>query len=121
MEEKQDRKRGRYADVLTVGQERYTYFPVSRIPGSEKLPYSLTVLLENVLRNASSDEEAQRLAERIVEAGVAGRVGDEVEFSPARVLFQDFTGYRCSSTSLPCAKHARSWGAIRRRSTPNPL
>lgn len=92
MEEKQDRKRGRYADVLTVGQERYTYFPVSRIPGSEKLPYSLTVLLENVLRNASSDEEAQRLAERIVEAGVAGRVGDEVEFSPARVLFQDFTG-----------------------------
>ena len=87
-----DRRQGRFADTLEAGGKRYTYFPVSRIPNADKLPYSLTVLLENVLRNAASDDEAERLAKRIVEAGCAGEVGSEVEFSPARVLFQDFTG-----------------------------
>ncbi|HIS40613.1 MAG TPA: aconitate hydratase AcnA [Candidatus Aphodovivens avistercoris] len=92
MDQKQDRTHGRFADTLEVGGKRYTYFPVSRVPGVEKLPYSLTVLLENVLRNAATDDEAELMARRIVEAGCAGQVGEEVEFSPARVLFQDFTG-----------------------------
>ena len=92
MSQDHDRAHGIYADTLQVEGRRYTYYPVSRIEGAEKLPYSLTVLLENVLRNASSDDEAAVLAKRIVEAGCAGTVGSEVEFSPARVLFQDFTG-----------------------------
>ena len=50
------------------------------------------MLLENVLRNVADPEAAEELAERIVAAGNAGEVGSEVEFSPARVLFQDFTG-----------------------------
>lgn len=77
---------------LVVGDAVYTYYPVAAVEGSEKLPYSLTVLLENVLRKAASNEEAELLASRIVKAGLAGETGDEVEFSPARVLFQDFTG-----------------------------
>lgn len=92
MERDLDRAQSAYADTLQVGDRRYTYYPVSRIEGAEKLPYSLTVLLENVLRNAPTDEQAAELASRIVEAGCAGTVGSEVEFSPARVLFQDFTG-----------------------------
>lgn len=32
------------------------------------------------------------MAQRLVEAGLSGEVGSEIEFSPARVLFQDFTG-----------------------------
>ncbi len=92
MAQNPDRLQGGYADTLQVGERCYTYFPVSRIAGADRLPYSLTVLLENVLRNAASDEEAAKLAERIVEAGCSGTVGSEVEFSPARVLFQDFTG-----------------------------
>ena len=78
--------------TLKVGANEYRYFPVSQVPGYEKLPYSLTVLLENILRNVESDEHAQELASRLVEAGVSGKVGSEIEFSPARVLFQDFTG-----------------------------
>ncbi|MBS5098885.1 MAG: aconitate hydratase, partial [Eggerthella sp.] len=70
----------------------YTYYPVNRVAGHEKLPFSLTVLLENILRNAESDERASELAQRLVEAGLSGEVGSEIEFSPARVLFQDFTG-----------------------------
>ena len=70
----------------------YEYYPVDSFEGVEKLPYSLTVLLENVLRNARSDEEAELYAQRILDAGLNGKAGEEVEFSPARVLFQDFTG-----------------------------
>lgn len=65
---------------------------VSGIPGAGQLPRALVVLLENVVRRASSDEEAVAMAEKVVEAGLAGSVGEEIEFMPARVLFQDFTG-----------------------------
>ena len=78
--------------TLQVGSATYAYYPVSAVSGAEKLPFSLTVLLENALRNGRTSEEASTMASRIVEAGLAGRTGDEVEFSPARVLFQDFTG-----------------------------
>ena len=79
-------------DSLQVGDATYDYYPVSQIQGSEKLPYSLTVLLENILRLAPSQERAHELADRLMQAGLAGEVGDEIEFSPSRVLFQDFTG-----------------------------
>ena len=78
--------------ILNVGDKTYAYYPVSGIQGHEKLPFSLTVLLENILRLAPSDERAKELSERLIEAGLAGEVGNEIEFSPARVLFQDFTG-----------------------------
>lgn len=87
-----NRTKSSFAATLAVDGTNYTYYPVTAVSGAEKLPYSLTVLLENVLRNASSDEEARLLASRIVEAGCSGEAGEEVEFSPARVLFQDFTG-----------------------------
>ena len=80
------------SSVLQVGNTSYTYYPVSAIEGHEKLPYSLTVLLENILRLAPNDEHAAKLADRLVQAGLSGEVGSEIEFSPARVLFQDFTG-----------------------------
>lgn len=78
--------------TLSLGEKTYRYYPVSQIAGHEKLPYSLTVLLENILRSAKSDEHAQTLADRLVQAALAGSQGGEIEFSPARVLFQDFTG-----------------------------
>lgn len=77
---------------LAVGDETYTYYPVAPIADAEKLPFSLTVLLENVLRCSETDEEALDAAARIVEAGLAGEVGEELSYSPARVLLQDFTG-----------------------------
>ena len=83
---------GGFSARLDVDGAAYTYYPVSAVAGSGKLPYSLTVLLENVLRNAGDLEAARDMASRIVDAGLAGVTGGEIEFSPARVLFQDFTG-----------------------------
>ena len=77
---------------LEADGARFAYYDISAVEGADKLPFALKVLLENVLRNAGDEEAAAALAARVVEAGLAGTVGEEVEFSPARVLFQDFTG-----------------------------
>ena len=79
-------------DVLEVNGTSYQYYPVSSIEGSEKLPYSLQILLENVLRMAPDSETAEQFAKRVVEAGLAGKQGGEIEYMPSRVLLQDFTG-----------------------------
>lgn len=77
---------------FSCGGESIAYARVLDIPGANRLPVCLRVLLENVLRRASTEQEAQAAAHRIVEAGLAGEAGGEIEFMPARVLFQDFTG-----------------------------
>ncbi|MDO4805661.1 MAG: aconitate hydratase AcnA [Coriobacteriales bacterium] len=78
--------------TLVSGSISRHVYDVSQIPGAERLPRALVVLLENVVRNAKTDEEATQAAARIVEAGTQARQGEEIEFMPARVLFQDFTG-----------------------------
>ena len=77
--------------LTSDGVEREAYV-VAGIPGAERLPRALVVLLENVVRRAASDEDAVRMARAIVSAGLSGSAGEEIEFMPARVLFQDFTG-----------------------------
>ncbi len=77
---------------LSVDGRQYAFYSLANLENSQKLPYSLKVLLENVMRNAASEKEAQCMARRIVDAATKRQAGDEIEFSPARVLFQDFTG-----------------------------
>ena len=77
---------------LSAGGTTRLYYDVSGIPGANELPRALVVLLENVVCNARDDESAVEAARRVVEAGRSGSQGEEIEFMPARVLFQDFTG-----------------------------
>ncbi|RRF91006.1 MAG: aconitate hydratase AcnA [Coriobacteriaceae bacterium] len=77
---------------LEVGEKSFLAYDVSAIPGASRLPRALVTLLENCVRRASTDEEATELARRVVEAGLAGKQGEEIPFMPSRVLFQDFTG-----------------------------
>lgn len=78
--------------TLDVDGKKYKYCPIADVEGVEKLPFSLRVLLENVMRCARSGEEAAAMAAKIVDACRSQSVGGEVEFAPSRVLFQDFTG-----------------------------
>ncbi|MFZ2756640.1 MAG: aconitate hydratase, partial [Atopobiaceae bacterium] len=64
-------------------------FDVTGIPGADRLPRALVILLENVVRRAADDESAAVAAAAVVSAGLAGQTGDEIEFMPSRVLFQD--------------------------------
>ncbi len=77
---------------LVVGKKKFRAYKVADIPGADKLPYALFVLLENCVRRAKDDDEAALLAGRIVSAALEGTKGAEIPFMPARVLFQDFTG-----------------------------
>jgi aconitate hydratase len=80
---------------LSVGGRDLTIYALDAVEGSARLPYSLKVLLENLLRN----EDGQNVTAEQVRA-LAGWKADaepdtEIQFSPARVVMQDFTGVPC--------------------------
>ena len=70
-------------------------FRVDAVPGSERLPYGLKVLLENLLR---TEDGANVTAEQIRALGAWDPTASsetEIQFTPARVVMQDFTGVPC--------------------------
>ena len=82
-------------DVMTVGDTAYEIYRLDRLPGSERLPYSLKVLLENLLRNEDGRLVTAKQIETL-QAWSPQAVGhDEIQYTPARVLMQDFTGVPC--------------------------
>ena len=84
--------------VLTVGGRAYHYFSLveaekNGLSGISRLPFSMKVLLENLLRS----EDGRSVTRADLEAFVGwlddkGTAGKEISFRPARVLMQDFTG-----------------------------
>ena len=84
-------------DTLRVGEADYDIYRLDRIEGSDRLPFSLKVLLENLLRN----EDGRVVTAHQVEAlnawdpQASGSDSAEIQFTPARVLMQDFTGVPC--------------------------
>lgn len=82
-------------DTLTVGDGEYQVFRIDQVPGYEKLPFSLKVLLENLLR---TEDGANVTAEQIRALGAwqpSAEPDTEIQFTPARVVMQDFTGVPC--------------------------
>lgn len=82
-------------DTLTVGSTDYEVFRIDRVPGHEKLPFSLKVLLENLLR---TEDGANITADHIRALGEwvpESEPDTEIQFTPARVVMQDFTGVPC--------------------------
>ena len=83
------------ATTLRVGDSEYEIFSLSAVKGSERLPYSLKILLENLLRT----EDGANITDRHVRALAAwdpkAEPDTEIQFTPARVIMQDFTGVPC--------------------------
>ncbi|MCI0686632.1 MAG: aconitate hydratase [Sporichthyaceae bacterium] len=78
--------------TLTVGEREYGIFRLDAVDGSDRLPFSLKVLLENLLR---TEDGANTSAADITALGGWDPTAEptkEIQFSPARVLMQDFTG-----------------------------
>ncbi len=82
-------------DELVVDDVAYRIEKLERVTGVDRFPYSLKVLLENLLRN----EDGRRVTDTQIGDLVAWRADaapvGEVAFTPARVLMQDFTGVPC--------------------------
>ncbi|WP_091613335.1 aconitate hydratase AcnA [Amycolatopsis saalfeldensis] len=82
-------------DTLKVGDASYEVFRLNKVEGSERLPYSLKILLENLLR---TEDGANITADHIRALGSWDPSADpsiEIQFTPARVIMQDFTGVPC--------------------------
>ena len=80
---------------LSVGDASYEIFRISTVEGAARLPYSLKILLENLLR---TEDGANITADHIRTLGSwdpAAEPSVEIQFTPARVLMQDFTGVPC--------------------------
>jgi len=77
---------------LKIQGKEYTYFDISRIPGVEKLPFSLKILLENVLRKQDGTIVTEDHAREVASGKDRNKDPFEIPHHPARVLMQDFTG-----------------------------
>jgi aconitate hydratase len=81
--------------TLAVGGTEYEVFRLAAVPGAQRLPFSLKVLLENLLR---TEDGANITADQI--RSLAGwdpqaEPDTEIQFTPGRVVMQDFTGVPC--------------------------
>ena len=82
------------ASNLTVGTKTYKYFSMAGLD-VQKLPYSLKILLENMLRTKDGANVTQAHVDALVAWDPNKEPDTEIQFSPARVIMQDFTGVPC--------------------------
>ncbi|MEO6115493.1 MAG: aconitate hydratase AcnA [Pseudolysinimonas sp.] len=81
--------------TLSVGGTDYEVFRVDTVPGYEKLPFSLKVLLENLLRTEDGANVTKAQIEALGSWVPTADPDTEIQFTPARVIMQDFTGVPC--------------------------
>lgn len=81
--------------TLKVGSAQYTMFRLDVVPGLEKLPYSLKVLAENLLRTEDGANVTAEQITALANWNPAAQPSQEIQFTPARVVMQDFTGVPC--------------------------
>ncbi|WP_197376910.1 aconitate hydratase AcnA [Mycolicibacterium baixiangningiae] len=83
------------SDTLSVGDKSYEIYRLDAVPGTEKLPYSLKVLAENLLRTEDGVNITKDHIEAIANWDPQADPSIEIQFTPARVIMQDFTGVPC--------------------------
>lgn len=81
--------------TLTVGDKDYEIYRLDQVKGSEKLPFSLKVLLENLLRTEDGANITSEHIEALGSWDPNAEPDTEIQFTPARVVMQDFTGVPC--------------------------
>ncbi|CPZ52152.1 Probable aconitate hydratase ACN [Mycobacteroides abscessus] len=81
--------------TLQVGDESYEIFRLNAVPGTEKLPYSLKVLAENLLRTEDGANITKDHVLALANWDPSAEPSVEIQFTPARVVMQDFTGVPC--------------------------
>ncbi|MCM1012644.1 aconitate hydratase AcnA [Brevibacterium sp. XM4083] len=81
--------------TLTVGDTDYEIYRLDQVEGSEKLPFSLKVLLENLLRTEDGANITEDHIKALANWDPSADPSTEIQFTPARVVMQDFTGVPC--------------------------
>jgi aconitate hydratase len=78
--------------TLTVGERSYEIYRLDAVPGSERLPFSLKILLENLLRTEDGLNVTADHVRALAGWDPKAEPDTEIQFSPARVIMQDLTG-----------------------------
>ncbi len=81
--------------TLSVAGSTYEIYRLDAIAGSERLPFSLKILLENLLRNEDGRLVTREQISALGAWAPAAEPNTEMQYTPARVLMQDFTGVPC--------------------------
>ncbi|WP_067899984.1 aconitate hydratase [Nocardia vaccinii] len=82
-------------DGWTVDDREFTIYRLDRVPTAHRLPYSLKVLLENLMRCEDGHSVTAEQVRALAAWEPAQTSTAEIAFTPARVLMQDFTGVPC--------------------------
>ncbi len=81
--------------TLDVDGQSYQIHRIDAVENSARLPYSLKVLLENLLRNEDGRLVTKDQINALASWDPAAEAANEIQYTPARVLMQDFTGVPC--------------------------
>ncbi len=79
-------------DQLEVQGTSYEIFRLDAVDGADRLPYSLKILLENLLRTEDGVQTTAEHIRALASWDPTAEPATEIQFSPARVILQDFTG-----------------------------
>ena len=109
------------ASTLKVGGSEYKYYALEALEKRgariSRIPYSIKILLENLLRT----ENGATVKPSDIDYVAAWKIGapaQEINFSPARVLLQDFTGVPCVVDLAAMRDALRDMGADPKRANP---
>jgi aconitate hydratase len=80
---------------LEVGATSYEIYRLAAVPGLERLPYSLKILAENLLRTEDGVNITADHVHALADWDPTAQPATEIQFTPARVIMQDFTGVPC--------------------------
>src|ERR1700734_3191553 len=81
--------------TLKAGEESYEIYRLDAVDGAQTLPFSLKVLLENLLRTEDGANITADHIRALAGWDPAAEPDTEIQFTPARVIMQDFTGVPC--------------------------
>ena len=81
--------------TLEVGDASYEIYRLAAVPGVDRLPYSLKILAENLLRTEDGANITADHVRALAAWDPAAQPDTEIQFTPARVIMQDFTGVPC--------------------------
>jgi aconitate hydratase len=109
------------ASTLTVGSSQYRYYALEALEkrgaNISRVPYSIKILLENLLRTENGASVKASDIDYIAQWKI-GAAAREINFSPARVLLQDFTGVPCVVDLAAMRDALRDMGADPKRANP---
>ena len=80
---------------IEVAGTKYEIFDITKLPAAKSLPFSLKVLLENLLRTEDGANITAAQIEALANWNPDSEPDTEIQFTPARVIMQDFTGVPC--------------------------